>query len=129
MLAKGVCGELSSKAGRFPLTCANRFLHLTVRCMLTMKMFTLLFLTWSNLQQLAVRSIPRTMEAFLVHQNSFRGALQTVLPDQTCSAGVVLDSTAAFEQVGTCSTPEVFGVPQRRSGVTRSAHPSCRANL
>eukprot|EP00971_Amphidinium_carterae_P059370 1173775-Amphidinium_carterae.2 len=44
-------------------------------------------------------------------------------------SGCGLDNTpAAFEQVGICSAGEVFGVPHRRSGDTRSAYPACRGN-
>eukprot|EP00971_Amphidinium_carterae_P136106 2696984-Amphidinium_carterae.1 len=41
------------------------------------------------------------------------------------------NTSAAFELVGTCSAAsagEVFGVPHRRPGDTRSAHPVCREN-
>eukprot|EP00971_Amphidinium_carterae_P254299 5048308-Amphidinium_carterae.1 len=56
-------------------------------------------------------------------------ALDQEVPSPTFPVGVVRDNTSADSvQVGTCSVGEFFGVPQRRSGVTRSAHPACRAH-
>eukprot|EP00971_Amphidinium_carterae_P181692 3604831-Amphidinium_carterae.1 len=57
--------------------------------------------------------------AVLFCQTAFWSTMDLGVPGQTCSAGVGLENiSAVFEQVGTCSAGELFGVPHKRPGDT-----------
>eukprot|EP00971_Amphidinium_carterae_P065150 1291292-Amphidinium_carterae.2 len=77
---KGICGEHSSRAKRFPLKCANRFS------------------SWDQEIHFDEEEVYSATSDVEPSADNY-----LVLPGQTCSVGVVLNatSTAALEQVGT----------------------------